>query len=260
VNMTEERGDGTRYLGRLAEIGRSPRAATRFAKAWLAERGRVRRCARLYERLEKDNPGNYYSLNAFDYYRCIFVHVPKTGGISVSKSLFGNYSGGHYEIEWYRRHYQKRTFSRYFKFSFVRNPWDRLYSAFNFLGSGGFHSGDQQWFEENLAKYTCFDDFVLAWLSTETVRSGHIHFRPQHRFLCSISGELLVDFVGRFESLEQDYEFVRQRIGGGADLKHLNSSRQNTDYARHYSREAAERVARVYSRDIELFGYSFADR
>jgi hypothetical protein len=258
--MTKRRGEGTRQLGRLAKLQRPPRAAFKFAKAWIAEQARVRRCARFYARLEKDNPGNYYSLNAFDYYRCIFVHVPKTGGISVSKGLFGNYSGGHYGIEWYRGHYQKRTFSRYFKFSFVRNPWDRLYSAFNFLSRGGFHSGDLSWFEEHLARYSCFDEFVLAWLTKETALTGHIHFRPQHSFLCSNAGELLVDFVGRFESLEQDYEAVRKRIGGGADLQHLNSSRHSKDYVQHFSRKAAERVAEVYRRDIELFGYAFAER
>ena len=51
---------------------------------------RRRNDSKLYARDELNNPGEYYSIKAFDYYECVFIHIPKAAGISVSKTLFGN--------------------------------------------------------------------------------------------------------------------------------------------------------------------------
>lgn len=78
-----------------------------------------------------------YSLKPFDLYRCIFVHIPKAAGISMSRALFGNFAGNHKSVETYQRIFSKKEFNSYFKFTFVRNPWDRLFSAYIYLKRGG---------------------------------------------------------------------------------------------------------------------------
>ncbi|MFP4354891.1 MAG: sulfotransferase family 2 domain-containing protein [Phycisphaerae bacterium] len=99
----------------------------------------------LFKRLQyKRNPpkaGQKYTFYPFDKYRCIFVHIPKAAGVSVCQTLFGNLAGGHDTIEKYQKVFSWSDYKRYFKFTFVRNPWDRLASAYRFLRKGGSRSG-----------------------------------------------------------------------------------------------------------------------
>src|SRR5258706_16293188 len=75
----------------------------------------------------------------FDEHRCIFVHIPKCAGNSVTKSLsqFGGFDCGHTNLKRFQIMFGPEEFNRYFKFAFVRNPYDRLFSAFLFMKKGG---------------------------------------------------------------------------------------------------------------------------
>lgn len=195
-----------------------------------------------------------YSWKEFDRYECIFIHIPKTGGISVSKSLFPHLIG-HHTVQEYKKAYGKKLFEKYFKFTFVRNPWDRLVSAFWFLKAGGVNRRDKEWAGEHLASYNNFDRFVKSWLNSKSIYS-HIHFVPQYEFICNKKSRLEVDFVGYFENFEQDFQFVREKLGICTDLSRLNASRR-THYKNYYDIETIEIVADVYQKDIEIFGYDF---
>jgi hypothetical protein len=82
---------------------------------------------------------------------------------------------------------------------------------------------------------------------------------PQHRFVTDDTGAVVVDFVGRFESLSEDFDKVRLRLGIECRLPHEKRSarRDGLDYRRYYTEEAQRVVAARYARDIELFGYEF---
>ncbi len=98
------------------------------------------------------------------------MHIPKTAGISVAESLFG-YLPYHYTLSDYKLIYGRRTFRQYFKFAFVRNPFDRLFSAYRFLMKGGWNEGDRRWAEENIARYDSFAEFVERWLRLAIAQS-----------------------------------------------------------------------------------------
>jgi hypothetical protein len=89
---------------------------------------------------------------------------------------------------------------------------------------------------------------------------------PQYRFLCApFSTRIAVDFVGRYEQLDRDFSYVRQRLGLDPSIRlpHHNRGPQASaggDYRRHYTAAMREVVDRVYREDIELFGYSFEPR
>ena len=123
-----------------------------------------------------------FSLKPFDQHKCIFIHITKTAGTSVAKSLF-NYLPYHYTAIDYRVIYGRKTFDEYFKFAFVRNPWDRLYSAYRYLKSGGWNNDDELWTKQNLADIDSFASFVKQWLNKENIMK-HKHFWPQHIFIC----------------------------------------------------------------------------
>lgn len=96
------------------------------------ERVRRKHSASTYLRHEINNHGDYGSIHCLDYYKCIFLHVPKAAGISISKTLFGNLGPCHITYDWFEQNLGLVTIKAYYKFTFVRNPWDRLYSAYSF--------------------------------------------------------------------------------------------------------------------------------
>lgn len=211
---------------------------------------------RVYRQFEFVNPGHYYSLAPFDYYKCIFIHIPKTAGISVSLALFGNLAGGHKKIREYQTIFPKRTFDRYFKFAFVRNPWDRVVSTYFYLIRGGINEADKAWAEQNIIKYPDFKSFVVGWLKVENIYS-QIHFVPQFEFLINSNGILDVDFIGRFENLESDFETIKSMVKTGSELEKHNHSKRGLNYTHYYDEETKEIVRKVYKKDIDLFGYTY---
>ena len=210
-----------------------------------------------YEDLRKrvfHSPKGDFSLRPFDEHQCIFIHITKTAGTSVAKSLF-HYLPYHYTAIQYRVTYGKETFNNYFKFAFVRNPWDRLYSAYRYLKSGGWNNEDRVWAENHLAKFDNFSDFVKQWLTKENI-AKHIHFKPQHLFICDSNGRLLVDYLAYFETLDDDFRRISEHLRINAEIGHHNTTPGN-DYRDAYNQESRNIVADVYSVDIEIFGYNF---
>ena len=186
-----------------------------------------------------------------DSYRCIFIHIPKTAGSSIAESLFGEASRHVPYTEFLQANPKK--FRRYFKFAFVRNPWDRLVSTFSFLQRGGLNELDRTWSQSNLAEFDSFEDFVQRGLRRPEILSW-VHFRPQADFVMSANGKLMVDFVGRFEKLDADFAVVAGRLGVKADLRKTNSS-VHVPFETIYSPETAAIVGKIYARDAETFGY-----
>ncbi len=201
---------------------------------------------------------------AADYYRCfdetrsIFVHIPKTGGVSLTKSLYGSRAGRHAPLSTFQVVFPASAFYRYYKFAFVRNPWDRLYSAYRYLKSGAMgEPHDLAWIEKNMSDVKDFEDFVLNFLPRPEIRS-FVHFRTQESFLRNtVTGKVGVDFVGRFETLEQDFATAANRIGRDTALPHLNKSKISGRYREAYSAGMREVAERIYGADASTFDYKF---
>jgi hypothetical protein len=211
-----------------------------------------------YERLHdlRYRRGDGYTLRSFDERECIFVHVPKAAGISVSKSLFGNLGGAHLSLRHYQKIFSRSEYERYFKFSFVRNPWDRLVSAYCFMKEGGFNEEDRRWAEANLAGYADFNAFVRGWVKEANIYK-RAHFVPQYVFLRGRTDRPAVDFVGRVESFEVDFRHVQSRLGIAAPSLHLNTSTDRPPYRNFYDEVTRNIVSELYKEDIAFFGYEF---
>lgn len=147
----------------------------------------------------------------------------------------------------------------YFKFAFVRNPWDRLVSSYYEFRSK-YHS---TWNQE-MRLMLSFKKFVRA-LPDMKIKSD-IHFIPQFDCL-SINGELKMDYVGRYENYIEDFKTVCKSINvkylpsssiGGLPHKRKTSDRRN-HYKFYYEKnpELIDIVAEIYKKDIEAFDYSF---
>lgn len=226
----------------------------------MADYRKARSAARTVRKLRglrhRVSPGGY-TLASFDQHRCIFIHIPKCAGVSVCRSLFGNYGAGHYPVTTFQQVFDPDSFDRYFKFAFVRNPWDRLLSAWRFLRAGGFNDTDRRWAQRHLSDYRDFGDFVRHWLTPDHAASW-VHFKPQTDFLRLADGHCGVDFVGRYECIERDFGHVCRRLGSEARLMRLNQGAADSkDYRDAYDSETRAIVADVYAQDIAGLGYDF---
>jgi hypothetical protein len=195
------------------------------------------------------------SLKPFDDTRTIFVHIPKCAGTSVSKALFGNFSGGHLTFDEYLNHFEPGCIASYFKFTFVRNPWDRVVSCYHYLKDGGSREGDRLWFSTELAPLKDFEQFVKRWLNKENIWTKQA-FTPQYHYIVERRNKAQVDFVGYLENLEEDFEHIRTRMGLDCHLQHVNKSKHH-DYRDYYNEETKAIVAEAYETDIKLLGYNF---
>ncbi len=229
------------------------RAVPEESRYWLYRLRHPAHFKHLRRRVNHHAKGDF-SIRGFAEREAIFVHITKAAGTSIALSLFGALPY-HYTAWQYRVIFGRKAFNKYFKFTFVRNPWDRLYSAYSFLKNGGWDDKDKRWAEENLAHIDDFNDFVVNWLTPDRLYS-HIHFWPQSRFVFDARGRLLVDYVGYFETITEDFAHIAHRVNPDAKLRHTNASPRE-DYRSVYSLAAIRRVAELYRDDISLFGYEF---
>jgi hypothetical protein len=133
-------------------------------------------------------------------------------------------------------------FDRYFSFVFVRNPWDRILSIYHFSKlrpEGVLYDA---------AMTRDLDGFV-----EHLVQTG---LPDQIDYVSDEDGRIIVDFVGRFERIEEDFAQVCDRIGVRASLPHRNRTK-HPPYVEAHSAKARDQVAELCRRDIEAFGYTF---
>ena len=189
----------------------------------------------------------------------IFIHIPKTAGVSIYHAL-GKTDEQNHKTRW---DYEED----YFSFAFVRNPWDRLASAYHYMCKGGRGYKGDLYAQGVISKYGSFDEFVrnLAHVQEELGRfaatgngnyiRGYPHLLSQHLWTHR-DDRKVIDFIGRFETLNEDIEEVGRRIGKRLRLKRMNTT-ERTAYQGMYSDEGVELVREYYGEDIQLFGYDF---
>ncbi len=202
-------------------------------------------------------------------HRFIFAAVPKTGTHSVRQALreqlgdedveqvrlFVNkrlpwedlaaIPHGHLSLRQVRPYLGEEAFSGYFKFAFVRNPFDRFvsYCAFMLRGGDVFQQRPRE---------------VMRHFLFREPPEDHILFQPQASLLVGEDGRtLLADTVGRVEEMQRSYDAICARIGiPSRPLDRVNGSSRG-DYRRYYDQALIDGVAARYAQDLELFGYSF---
>jgi len=207
-------------------------------------------------------------------HKCIFVQIPKTGSTSIRvllgkpirphlnlweiKRLMESYwpvRGGRRNriIECFylmlprerRLEMGRRQFESYFKFGFVRNPWDRVVSLYERREALEFR-----------AQMT-FDQFV-DWIQYSS--STCIHSSP-HRYqldwFVDPNGKVLADFIGRFERLREDWAFVAKKIGLSDVLPHARPNPRTRHYSEYYTPRTRRLIEEKFKVDIETFGYQF---
>ncbi len=192
----------------------------------------------------------------------VFIHIPKAAGISINEALFGR-AMGHARASDIER-WGSDALKALPSFAVTRNPWDRLVSAYRFARRGRGVGGARQawvWRPEQYQVPECetFDTFVKDWLAPRDIRTLDPIFQPQSLFICDKHGNPLVGHVGRLERLEPTLDFIARAVGHRLEMPEANRSGDRVDYRSFYTPQLVEVVRRLYSEDIERFGYTFED-
>lgn len=211
-------------------------------------------------------------------YKCIFIHIPKCAGSSINKFLAEgqvlDWSIPNYDVlyGWCPKrkiHLQHATskqlietdlisqecWNSYFKFTFVRNPWDRAYS-------------DYLWIMNDRRLKGPFKDYILKQGKFERVMTDNSNksYRGDHSLsqtdFFTPAGEYQMDFIGRFERLQEDFSFVQNQLG--ITKGSINHEKRNTKRSKHYSSfytQSRKKLVNIkFDNDIQLLGYHYEEK
>lgn len=211
-------------------------------------------------------------------HRFLFVHVAKTGGTSIRaalqplrwrdpyfypqmicnrlSSMTGHRIGAkfprHAKIIAAKEMLPQELFEQLFKFAIVRNPWDLQVSSYHHIRRERPHL---------TAHIDSFEEFIHWKLDPERSYQFHIDtsIEQQSDYLVDLHGNLLTDFIGRYENLHDDFNTICEHIGIRTPaLPHRRKATdRDKDYRSYYSDVLAAKVAAHFQQDIELLGYSF---
>ncbi len=217
-----------------------------------------------------------------DRYRYLFVHLAKTGGTSIRavlgrrrwfdssfwptlvchrvSKLSGHRIGckipRHAPIVVAKEMLPPPMFDRLFKFGFVRNPWGRIVSAYYH-----FQHERQDLLKANrLSGFADFTTWLLRTPLGESRRPALVLAlrRPQREYLVDFDGTYLIDFVGYYENLQDDYRSILRTLKmPDQELPHKRKGQRRGDYRSHYTDATAEMVAEHFAVDLTAFGYRF---
>ncbi|RFA30116.1 sulfotransferase [Alkalilimnicola ehrlichii] len=209
----------------------------------------------------------------------LFIHIAKTGGTSVRAALRKYRGAPRYAVPLFLtsmfsqmtrpRHKLGVKFPRHakaiaakemlpapifnemFKFAIVRNPWDLQVSSYHHI---------RREKPEVLEGVKSFEEFLRLKFDPERDYNYmlDISAERQWEYLADLNGNIIVDFIGRYERLQDDFATICDRIGiPTPTLPHERKAKDRSVYRDYYTEATAAMVAEHYQRDIELLNYSF---
>lgn len=196
--------------------------------------------------------------------KLIFIHIPKTGGTSVDFFFKGSMQN-HSCLKDYENYLSTEVMEQYFKFTTVRNPFDLLVSSYNMvvkrIQQKHLHTLKQFGhsvfsFEEYLKDK--IQNYIVGTEPFISTNFSHSMFNQnQIDWIKNSQGRINIDYIMKFENLQQDFDIVCDKIGAPRNkLKHINKI-NHKHYSEYYDDKTRKIVAERYAKDIEHFGYKF---
>ncbi len=189
--------------------------------------------------------------------KVIFIHVPKCGGLSIKK-LF-NFPGPRHNTLRYHLKKHKKECEEFFKFSIVRNPWDRAVSWYSYHSTQKcrktaicYQKSFEQWVK---------DGCISHWTNVDGTQWGDKtgnNPMNQHEFLINEKGKIGIDKIIKLENIEKELEILKKTFGiEGKTPKVNKSKRPKKNYKLMYDEEMKDIIYKKFNKDINLFNYDF---
>ena len=203
-------------------------------------------------------------------HKYIYTKVAKAGSTSIQKMLKKTSDEkdlahlGH----WHLADDIDEDTKDYFKFTFVRNPWDRAVSYYHYKRKKERQKNKISYF----TKFT-FEQFLLEphrfikeynWAKNsphleKLIKEVH-WYDNQIDWLVNDKGVPLVDYVGKLENLDKEFPIICDRLGiPNVKIMHKNKSNHDV-YTKYYtSNEMIEAVEKLWGKDVKLYNYKYGE-
>ena len=199
--------------------------------------------------------------------KLIFVHIPKTGGTSISFGIDGwqtNDKDRKICVHSTIRYYQHYLDLGYKSFTVVRHPYDRFISSYNFaLSTNNFwHNEKNKHINYHTCKNNTLTDFLYILKNSINSETGffnkgsnlfHSSWLTQS-FYVTLNNQINVDFVLKFENLSNDYEIIAKHFNLPIKLPHLNQCLDVKNNIK-LNKEQKQILYDIYHKDFSTFGY-----
>jgi hypothetical protein len=150
----------------------------------------------------------------------------------------------HINVTEIKRFLPENIFNTYFKFAFVRNPWDWQVSLYHYMLQYKNHPQHRL-----VSRMKSFDEYI-EWRVTQDMGL-------QKDFLYDNKGNLLVNFIGRFENLQEDFNIACSKIPIKQVQLPLANKSNHKFYKEYYNKNTRDLIYNAFKEDIELFKYDF---
>lgn len=196
----------------------------------------------------------------------IFIHIPRTGGTSIEVALHGkNWFETHAPSKHLTVHAAKKIYEEYwdsyFKFSFVRNPWDRMISMLKYGGNNNSQDGIYEVYQKN--GEIQLDKYIKKYINIE-YDSRFFHenqfndFQTKNNTVYFNILENQMDFIGKYENLNEDFSLICKYIGvKNKKLKQIEKSNRKEKVK--YSEQSKKIIEDMCKLEIEYFDYSYEE-
>ncbi|MFA5549773.1 MAG: sulfotransferase family 2 domain-containing protein [Porticoccaceae bacterium] len=199
----------------------------------------------------------------------LFIHIPKCAGTSIIEAMREvDEQVIHGHNKW--SHYQDRITegSGPQSFAIIRNPWDRAFSCYSYAikRESYWHGKNKRWGihpDYMLLVNRSFKDAVRILyenrhlLDLPEQKRPHFHFNwsYQYPYVYDDDGILKIKKLYRYENINEAISWLEENYG--LKVRKLNTSTDGADYRREYDSEAADMIAAIYGKDVEMFDFSF---
>lgn len=193
-----------------------------------------------------------------DQVKCIYIHIPKTGGHTIDKYFLNlglvSQSIWHGTCRDIIEMVGEETFNAYYRFTVVRNPWERWLSEYLWQGSAFSTQIPTPWGNKKIS----FADFCRSdfrWYPKKQIAQGHL--ADQAHFVYTPDDKCLVNDVIRFEEFQVGFASMCRKLKlPVVNLPRLNATTHGP-YWEYYNDELAELIGKRFERDVRLFNYRF---
>jgi len=199
-----------------------------------------------------------------DKNKFVFIHIPKNSGTAMTEELQKIYKntkllkhcerdGKNIGIDKMHLYYDviyefisKDILDNYFKFCIIRNPYNKVYSAWNFIKERYGYSN-----VNDFIKYKLNEEFIYG---KEIIPGdARVHYRPQFTFVYDNKNNKFADFIMRYESLNEDISIMNEKYG--LNIKSYDNGNSQKSYINLLNKESILKINSLYKKDFELFNY-----